>query len=102
MTLRLSRFVVPEQLYPWLTLVSGLLVVAVGAAVLRQRLRGRRQAVSDSVGHLLLLPSTTTAMITTTTTVSDEVGHRGHPPAASSESGSRRGSCRALRRSWSC
>ena len=46
-TLLLSRFVVPEQLYPWLTLVSGLLVVAVGAAVLRQRLRGRRQAVSD-------------------------------------------------------
>jgi len=41
-TLLLSRFVVPEQLYPWLTLVSGLLVVAVGAAVLRQRARTRR------------------------------------------------------------
>jgi nickel/cobalt transporter (NicO) family protein len=40
-TLLLSRFVVPETLYPWLTLVSGLLVVAVGAAVLRARLRGR-------------------------------------------------------------
>jgi ABC-type nickel/cobalt efflux system permease component RcnA len=42
-TLVLSRFVVPERLYPWLTLVSGVLVVAVGAAVLRQRLapRGR-------------------------------------------------------------
>lgn len=38
-TLLLSRFIVPDQLYPWLTLVSGLLVVAVGAAVLRQRLR---------------------------------------------------------------
>ncbi len=38
-TLALSRFIVPEQLYPWLTLVSGLLVVAVGAAVLRQRMR---------------------------------------------------------------
>ena len=43
-TLGLSRFVVPERLYPWLTLVSGLLVVAVGAAVLRQRLRGRGRA----------------------------------------------------------
>ena len=40
-TLGLSAFIVPEQLYPWLTLVSGLLVVLVGAAVLRQRLRSR-------------------------------------------------------------
>jgi ABC-type nickel/cobalt efflux system permease component RcnA len=45
-TLVLSRFVVPEQLYPWLTLVSGLLVVGVGAAVLRRRLRA-----SDPHGH---------------------------------------------------
>jgi nickel/cobalt transporter (NicO) family protein len=41
-TLALSAFVVPEQLYPWLTLISGLLVVAVGASVLRRRLRPRR------------------------------------------------------------
>jgi nickel/cobalt exporter len=40
-TLGLSAFIVPEQLYPWLTLVSGVLVVLVGAAVLRQRLRSR-------------------------------------------------------------
>ena len=40
-TLLLSRFFVPEQLYAWLTLASGLLVVAVGLAVLRQRLRAR-------------------------------------------------------------
>ena len=38
-TLGLSAFIVPEQLYPWLTFVSGVLVVAVGASVLRQRLR---------------------------------------------------------------
>ena len=43
-TLALSRFFVPERLYPWLTLVSGLLLVAVGAAVLRQRLRARGHA----------------------------------------------------------
>jgi nickel/cobalt transporter (NicO) family protein len=42
-TLALSAFVVPEQLYPWLAFASGLLVVAVGAAVLRARLRPRRQ-----------------------------------------------------------
>jgi ABC-type nickel/cobalt efflux system permease component RcnA len=40
-TLALSQFLLPEQLYPWLTLISGLLVVGVGAAVLRQRLRAR-------------------------------------------------------------
>ena len=40
-TLGLSQFILPEQLYPWLTLASGLLVVAVGASVLRHRLRGR-------------------------------------------------------------
>jgi nickel/cobalt transporter (NicO) family protein len=40
-TIALSQFLLPEQLYPWLTLVSGLLVVGVGAAVLRQRLRAR-------------------------------------------------------------
>jgi nickel/cobalt exporter len=39
-TLLLSQFIVPETLYPWLTLVSGLVVVAVGATVLRSRLRG--------------------------------------------------------------
>ncbi len=49
-TLGLSQFLLPEQLYPWLTLASGLLVVAVGAAVLRQRLRGRR-AHGPQHGH---------------------------------------------------
>jgi ABC-type nickel/cobalt efflux system permease component RcnA len=39
--LGLSAWILPEQLYPWLNLVSGLLVVAVGAAVLRGRMRGR-------------------------------------------------------------
>ena len=43
-TLGLSAFIVPEQLYPWLTLVSGVLVVLVGASVLRQRLRSRPHA----------------------------------------------------------
>jgi nickel/cobalt transporter (NicO) family protein len=41
-TLLLSELIVPEQLYPWLTLASGLLVVAVGASVLWARLRHRR------------------------------------------------------------
>jgi ABC-type nickel/cobalt efflux system permease component RcnA len=43
-TLGLSAWVLPEDLYPWLTLVSGLLVVVVGASVLRGWVRGRRHA----------------------------------------------------------
>ena len=41
-TLGLSTVVVPEQLYPWLTLVSGMLVVGVGAGVLLLRARHAR------------------------------------------------------------
>jgi nickel/cobalt transporter (NicO) family protein len=38
-TLLLSQFVVPERLYPWLTVASGLLVVAVGGSVFWSRWR---------------------------------------------------------------
>jgi nickel/cobalt transporter (NicO) family protein len=41
-TLALSQFVVPDRLYPWLNLVTGLLVVGIGASVLRARWRRRR------------------------------------------------------------
>jgi nickel/cobalt transporter (NicO) family protein len=41
-TLALSQFIVPETLYPWLNLVSGVMVVAIGIAVFRSRLRLRR------------------------------------------------------------
>ena len=41
-TLALSQFIVPEQLYPWIGLVSGLLVIGVGASVLLSRIRHRR------------------------------------------------------------
>ena len=41
-TLLLSRFVVPDHLYPWLNLVSGLLVVGIGASVFTARWRHRR------------------------------------------------------------
>jgi nickel/cobalt transporter (NicO) family protein len=50
-TLGLSQLILPEQLYPWLTLVSGLLVIGVGAAVLRQRLRRRHHAHDHSHDH---------------------------------------------------
>jgi ABC-type nickel/cobalt efflux system permease component RcnA len=41
-TLALSAYVLPEDLYPWLNLVSALLVLGVGAAVLRKRRRDQR------------------------------------------------------------
>ena len=43
-TLLLSQFIVPEALYPWLTLASGVLVIAVGASVLVGRFRRRGHA----------------------------------------------------------
>jgi nickel/cobalt transporter (NicO) family protein len=46
-TLALSAYVLPEDLYPWLNLASGLLVVGIGAGVLRARLRHRRTPHPD-------------------------------------------------------
>ncbi len=40
--LLLSQYVLPEDLYPWLNLASGALVVVVGAAVLRSRFRAAK------------------------------------------------------------
>jgi len=50
-TLLLSQFIVPEALYPWLTLASGVLVIAVGATVLAGRFRRRGHAHHDHHGH---------------------------------------------------
>ena len=41
--LLLSQYVLPEELYPWLNLASGTLVLVVGVGVLRARLRHRRR-----------------------------------------------------------
>jgi nickel/cobalt transporter (NicO) family protein len=49
-TLALSQYVLPEDLYPWLTLLSGVLVVSVGLAVLRSRAR-KAHAHSHAHGH---------------------------------------------------
>jgi nickel/cobalt transporter (NicO) family protein len=51
-TLGLSELIVPDDLYPWLDLVSGLLVVGIGAAVFWARLRHRRaQLHGHGHGH---------------------------------------------------
>jgi nickel/cobalt transporter (NicO) family protein len=41
-TLALSQFIVPDQLYPWLNLASGLLVVSIGVSVFGSRWRHAR------------------------------------------------------------
>jgi len=41
-TLFASRFIVPETLYPWMSLLSGLLVVGLGANLLIDRLRSSK------------------------------------------------------------
>ena len=71
-TLGLSQYVLPEDLYPWLTLVSGLMVVAVGAAVLRSRLR-------HAHGHTRTRTSTRTPTPTSTTAAACSAWAR--PPA---------------------
>ncbi len=56
-TLALSEFIVPDRLYPWLNLAAGILVVAVGLGVLRERLpavvRSRRRPSDGqpALGH---------------------------------------------------
>ncbi len=50
-TLLLSRFIVPDELYPWLNLVSGMLVVGIGGSVLRTRWKHRAHAHAHTDGH---------------------------------------------------
>jgi anti-sigma-K factor RskA len=50
-TLSLSAFIVPDQLYPWLNLVSALLIVTVGVSVLRWRVREWRGRSGHDHGH---------------------------------------------------
>ena len=96
-TLSLSAFIVPDQLYPWLNLVSALLIVGVGLSVLRWRVREWRKG----------------APAPTTTTTHDHGHSHGHAPpsrprpraqpgAACSGSASPAGSSRARPRSSSC
>jgi nickel/cobalt exporter len=47
-TLALSQFIVPDHLYPWLNLASGLLVVSIGVSVFTARWRHAR---AHSHGH---------------------------------------------------
>jgi ABC-type nickel/cobalt efflux system permease component RcnA len=54
-TLSLSQFIVPDQLYPWLNLASGVMVVGIGTFAIRDRvrrwLRPRRRTAAAGAAH---------------------------------------------------
>jgi nickel/cobalt transporter (NicO) family protein len=50
-TLAASEYVLPEDLYPWLGVASGLMVVAIGFTVMRSRLRRWRSLRGLDGGH---------------------------------------------------
>jgi nickel/cobalt transporter (NicO) family protein len=50
-TLSLSHFFLPEDLYPWMSVASGLLVVTIGLTLLYGRTIGRRDEVQSPVQH---------------------------------------------------
>jgi ABC-type nickel/cobalt efflux system permease component RcnA len=47
-TLYASRYLLPEQLYPWLGSASGLIVAAMGAVLLQKRLRNTAHSISHT------------------------------------------------------
>jgi len=51
LTLALSQYLLPEELYPWLNLVAGLLVLIVGAIVLRARVAAKPCAHGHGDAH---------------------------------------------------
>lgn len=58
-TLWLSRYLLPETLYPWLNVASGLLVVLIGVSLVVQRVRGEHATIDHDHEHAqLAAPST--------------------------------------------
>src|SRR2546422_783930 len=52
LTLYASRYVVPERVYPWLAVLSGLMIAALGLVLLRQRYAGAGPAHTHDHTHL--------------------------------------------------
>jgi len=53
-TLAASQYILPEDLYPWLTIASGLMVVAIGLAVMRSRFLRWRELRAQATGAPLV------------------------------------------------
>lgn len=50
-TLLASQYILPERIYPWLSTISGLLVISIGLSIGWQRLRGLRRRESTNHHH---------------------------------------------------
>jgi len=50
-TLLAAQYILPEDLFPWLKLISGLLVVGIGGAILRSRWRQHRARAPGDQAH---------------------------------------------------
>ncbi|GAB4430284.1 MAG: hypothetical protein OHK0035_10740 [Cyanobacteria bacterium J069] len=50
-TLFAAQYVLPEQLYPWLSLISGVMVVVIGVDLLRSRLRRKSEDHAHGLTH---------------------------------------------------
>ncbi|HEY9631689.1 MAG TPA: sulfite exporter TauE/SafE family protein [Coleofasciculaceae cyanobacterium] len=58
-TLFAAQYILPEQIYPWLSLISGLMVVAIGINLLRDRMKKKGDRVRINQSHpasALLVP----------------------------------------------
>lgn len=51
LTLFASRYLLPNQLYPWMNLISGLLVIGIGCHLLWQRSQGRHHHAHHDHAH---------------------------------------------------
>ncbi len=108
-TLLLSEFIVPEDLYPWLNLVSAVLVVGVGASVFYARWKTKgwdhhhhHHDHDHDHGHGHHHHTHDHVQSRTTTTATDTCPSRAAGGVASSPSASQAGCCRAPPRSSSC
>jgi len=50
-TLFASQYILPEDLYPWLGVISGVMVVTIGLTVMRSRFRRWRRARAEANAH---------------------------------------------------
>ena len=77
-TLTLSQFILPEQLYPWLNLASGVMVAGLGVFAIRERLRALAAGARDRGRHVPVgtVTHTTMGTITPPTTTATTTGAR--------------------------
>jgi ABC-type nickel/cobalt efflux system permease component RcnA len=80
-TLWLSRYILPETLYPWLSLVSGLLVVGMGVTLALSRLRAAFWK-PDERGPSVRVPAHDAALADTAAVATRAHTHTHLPPGA--------------------